>query len=360
MRAVTLISTALFSAKISSAEQFLWGVAGASYQVEGGWNLGGRQPSIWDTFSQQGGHTANNDTGDVADDVYHRYKDDIALAQSMGVNSYRMSISWSRVLSMDSDGTPESQARNEEGIQYYHSVIDTILAANMVPFVTIFHWDLPQSVYDVTNGGWISEEVVDYFHVYCDLLFSEYGDKVRHWLSFNEPLTFCLNGYDFGGHAPGRCSDRSKCPEGDSSTEPYLCSHNVLLSHADVAQLYHEKYASSQGGQIGMTLSGDWAEPMSNSQDDQDAAQRRMLWEIGWYADPMYFGDYPQEMKDLVGDRLPTFTTEQSEMLKGSSDFYGMNEYTGAWVANKVYNTDTPDWNTISKRTVQRRTITVR
>merc|ERR1712080_31149 len=134
--------------------------------------------------------------------------------------------------------------------------------------------------------------------------------------------------------APGRCTSTGpgqSCPAGNSSIEPYLCSHNVLLSHAAAVKVFREKGYDKEGGQIGITLNVDWAEPASNSEADFNASQRKLIWQCAWYADPVWFGDYPQIMKDYVGDRLPKFTDQQKEDLKGSHDFFGLNHYTTAW-----------------------------
>jgi len=161
-----------------------------------------------------------------------------------------------------------------------------------------------------------------------------FGDRVKYWLTFNEPLSFSVLGYDNGIHAPGRCSDRSTCPTGDSSTEPYIVSHNVLLSHSAAVNSYRTKYQSQQKGKIGITLNCDWAEPYSSSSDDVDAAERHLEFNLAWFADPVFFGDYPEVMKERVGNRLPNFTDEQKQALKGSHDFFGLNHYTTQYVIN--------------------------
>jgi len=276
---------------------FLWGTATASYQVEGAWNIS-RGLSIWDTFSHTPGKVANGDTGDVADDNYHRYLQDIAQMKNLGFKNYRFSISWSRLF--PTGVFPP----NPVGFQHYSNVIDALLANGIEPFVTLYHWDLPQDF----PGTWLNPDIVGHFADYAQAAFAAFGNRVKHWITFNEPLTFTVQGYDAGIHAPGRCSDRSICPAGNSSTEPYLAAHHVLLAHAQAVSIYRRLYQRQQGGIIGITLNSDWAEPYTNSNADMTAAERRLEFQLGWYADPIFKGDYPQSMKAIVGNRLPQFS----------------------------------------------------
>lgn len=185
----------------------------------------------------------------------------------MGMNSYRFSISWTRIL-------PYGNATvNPEGIQYYNNIIDRLVELHIEPFVTIYHWDLPQTLED-RYEGWLSAEVEKDFVFYADMLFTIYGDRVKKWMTFNEPWTFCVNGYTTGLFAPGRCSDRSRCNKGDSSIEGYIAAHNVLNSHAAVVDLYRRVYQPFQNGIIGITLNMDWAEPQTSSAADMKAAER--------------------------------------------------------------------------------------
>jgi len=210
-------------------------------------------------------------------------------------------------------------------------------------------------VFEATNGGWINESIVPYYVKYVETVFTYFSGSVKKWLTFNEPWTFCIEGYDGGQHAPGRCTshDGQSCPEGDSSTEPYLCTHNVLLSHAAAVKVFREKGYNANGAEIGITLNVDWGEPASDSAADYNASQRKLIWSLAWFADPIFFGDYPQIMKDYVGDRLPTFTAQQSADLKGSHDFFGLNHYTSAWIQSvDEYNGSFPDWNTDQRTSV--------
>jgi len=331
-----LTMTVNFSCALSShvkgfPSDFIWGSATAAYQVEGAYKEDDRGMSIWDVFSHTPGKTYKGETGDIADDQYHRYENDIKMMASTGFDFYRMSISPTRILP---NGTLPV---NKKGVEHYNKVFDTIIQQGLKPFVTLYHWDLAQALHD-EYGGWLSERSIDDFLVYADVCFKEFGAKVKFWLTFNEPKTFTYQGYGQGTHAPGRCSNRSRCDEGDSATEPYIAAHNVLISHAKSVELYRRKYQKTQEGKIGITLNSDWAEPLSGCPEDLDAAERNMLFMFGWFASPVFFGEYPKVMKDRVGDRLPQFSTNESLLLKGSLDFLGLNHY-GAHYTGAVSNT---------------------
>jgi beta-glucosidase len=293
---------------------------------------------LLDTFSQIPGKIANGDTGLVADESYLLWEKDIDLIENMGLSAYRFSISWPRILPL---GNGEV---NREGLDYYNKIINRLLELKIEPFVTIYHWDLPQALED-EYGGWLSPEIERDFVYYADVLFREYGDRVTKWITINEPWTFCYLAYVKGAFAPGRCSDRSKCPEGDSPTEGYIAAHNVLIAHAAVVNLYRVKYQPSQKGTIGITLNMDWSEPYTDSEEDQKAAERSRLFLFGWFVDPIYFGKYPQAMVENVGDRLPTFTPAQRELVKGSTDFIGLNHYSSKFVMDTPIPQPSTGWS---------------
>nr|Q75W17.1 RecName: Full=Furcatin hydrolase; Short=FH; Flags: Precursor [Viburnum furcatum]BAD14925.1 furcatin hydrolase [Viburnum furcatum] len=306
---------------------FLFGGGSASYQYEGAVKEGGRTPSIWDTFAHEfPDKIADGSNGDVAVDFYHRYKDDVKLMKKIGVNGFRFSISWTRIL-------PSGKlcgGVNKEGVAFYNSLINELLANGIEPFVTIFHWDLPQGL-ENEYDGFLSGQIVNDYRDYAEVCFQEFGDRVKFWTTLNEPWTFCYNGYVNGSFAPGRCST---CTAGNSGTEPYLVAHNLLLSHAAVAQLYKNKYQASQKGQIGIVLVCFWMVPYSDCPYDCEAAQRALDFMLGWFLHPLTYGDYPESMRHLVGERLPQFTEMQAMMMKGSIDFLGLNYYTSIYAAN--------------------------
>ncbi len=300
-------------------DNFIWGTATSSYQIEGAAAEGGRGPSIWDTFSATEGKILNGDTGEVACDHYHRYQEDIELMAAMGVKAYRFSISWSRIMP---DGTPASL--NPEGIEFYDRLIDCCLSHNIEPWVTIYHWDLPDAL-ETRFGGWLGDEIVSLFRDYANVCFKHFGDRVQHWITLNEPWVVAVLGYGQGVFAPGHTSN----------TEPYVAAHNLLLAHAYAVDTYRKLYQPRQGGQIGITNNCDWREPLSDTTEDRDAAQVALEFFLGWFADPIYFGDYPQCMRDNVGERLPRFSDYEQGLLLGSSDFFGLNHYTTMYASQQ-------------------------
>lgn len=277
-------------------QNFAWGVATAAYQIEGAAAMDGRAPSIWDDFCKLNGTIHNNESGDVADDFYHKYKGDIALMKKMGIKNFRMSLSWSRILPL---GTVETGV-NGLGVAFYNYVINELLAAGITPWVTLHHWDTPSALHNKTDkGSFLSLDIVEPFNNYADFAFAVYGDRVKHWITLNEPWTYSINGYGAGGvFAPGRCSTDPKCiingGGGNSSTEPYIVAHNMILAHGRAAKTYKTKYQASQGGVIGFTTNTDFAVPYNISDpDDVAAASRNLAFAFGWFADPVIFGRYP-------------------------------------------------------------------
>lgn len=305
-------------------KDFIWGFATASFQIEGSANVDGRGKSIWDDFSKQPGKTMDGRDGDVATDSYRLWKEDVALLAQYGVKSYRFSLSWSRIIPLGGRNDPV----NTKGIAFYSNFINALLEHGIIPFVTLYHWDLPQALHD-RYGGWLNkDEIVQDYVRYAKVCFQAFGDRVKHWLTVNEPWCVSILGYGRGVFAPGRSSDRGRSPEGDSSTEPWIVGHSVILSHAYAVKLYREEFKAAQGGQIGITLNGDWALPYNDSPQNVEAAQHALDVAIGWFADPIYLGHYPEHMKQMLRERLPEFTPEELKVVRGSSDFYGMNTYT--------------------------------
>ncbi|CAN6249035.1 unnamed protein product [Urochloa humidicola] len=316
----------------SFPEGFIFGTSSASYQYEGGVMEGGKGPSIWDTFTHQHpDKIIDRSNGDVAIDSYHLYKEDVRLMKDMGMDAYRFSISWTRILPNGS----LSGGVNREGVRYYNSLIDELLLKGVQPFVTLFHWDSPQALEDQYTG-FLSPNIINDYKDYAEVCFKEFGDRVKHWITFNEPGGFCSAGYASGLLAPGRCSpwEQGKCSAGDSGTEPYIVCHHQLLAHAETVRLYKEKYQAVQRGKIGISLVSLWFLPLSPSKSNDNAVRRGLDFTFGWFMDPLVGGDYPLSMKGLVGSRLPRFTKEQSEMLKGAFDFIGLNYYTTYYATN--------------------------
>ncbi|KAG2006778.1 beta-glucosidase [Coprinopsis cinerea AmutBmut pab1-1] len=305
-------------------KDFIWGFATAAFQIEGSADVDGRGKSIWDDFAKLPGKTLDGKNGDVATDSYRLWKEDIALLAEYGVRSYRFSISWSRIIPLGGRNDPI----NPKGIEFYSNFIDELLKHNIIPFVTLFHWDLPQGLQDRYKGWLNKDEVSKDFERYARVCFENFGDRVKHWLTINEPWCCAILGHGRGVFAPGRSSDRERNPEGDSSTEPWIAGHSIIYAHALAVKAYREDFKPTQKGEIGITLNGDWAMPYDDNPENVAAAQHALDFAIGWYADPVYLGYYPPYMREVLGDRMPDFTEEEWKVVKGSSDFYGMNTYT--------------------------------
>ncbi|CAO2838807.1 unnamed protein product [Amaranthus hypochondriacus] len=300
---------------------FIFGASTSAYQVEGAAFEDGRKTSIFDTFAHSGRFLKSN--GDVAADAYHKYKEDVKLMKETGLDAYRFSISWSRLI-------PDGRgALNPKGVEYYNNLIDELVNNGIQPHVTLMHFDVPQALED-EYGGFLSHSIIEDFTAYADVCFRIFGDRVQYWTTINEGNMFAFGSYDTGFSPPSRCSFPfgHQCIKGDSTTEPYIVAHNLLLAHASVAKLYKEKYQSKQHGFLGISLYGFHFSPLRNTTADVIAAQRSYVFFIGWLMHPLTIGDYPKIMKRNVGCRLPTFTKNQSELIKGSFDFVGLNYYT--------------------------------
>lgn len=330
--AVVLVSLGLAGAHVryntgglsreSFPEGFVFGTATSAYQVEGEANGGGRKPSIWDVFIKSPGMVADNTTGDVAVDQYHRYKEDVDLMHNLNFDAYRFSISWSRVFP---DGTGEV---NWEGVAYYNRLIDYLLEKGITPYICLYHYDLPLALQE-RYGGLLSRRVINDFADYADFCFKTFGDRVKNWFTINEPKEIASLGYGNGYTPPGRCSKAyGNCTEGDSGTEPYIVAHSLILAHATVVQRYREKYQETQKGKIGLLLDFVWYEPLTRGLADNYAAQRARDFVFGWFMHPVVYGEYPKTMQEIVGDRLPKFTEEEVKIVKGSIDYLGLNQYT--------------------------------
>lgn len=259
--------------------------------------------------------------GDIATDHYNRYEEDIEMLADMGMDAYRFSISWPRIY-------PEGKGTvNQAAIDHYDSLINALLAKGIQPYATIYHWDLPQALEDAYEG-WLGSEIVKDYASFAETCFKAFGDRIRHWITINEPHTFASEGYSgFAVLAPGRRAGLL-FNRGRSKRELYIVAHNLLLSHAAAVSIYREKYQAQQKGCIGIALDCKWYEPFSDCSDDRAAAQRVLEFDLGWFLDPIMLGDYPEIMREKVGDRLPIFSPEQRNAIKGSLDFVGINHYT--------------------------------
>uniref|UniRef100_A0A804LG04 Beta-glucosidase 40 n=2 Tax=Zea mays TaxID=4577 RepID=A0A804LG04_MAIZE len=331
---------------------FVFGTAAAAYQYEGAVKTDGRGQTIWDTFAHTFGKISDFSNADVAVDQYHRFEEDVQLMADMGMDAYRFSIAWSRILP---NGTGQV---NQAGIDHYNKVINALLSKGIQPYVTLYHWDLPQALEDRYNG-WLDRQIVNDFAAYAETCFKAFGDRVKHWITLNEPHTVAVQGYDAGLHAPGRCSVllHLYCRTGNSGTEPYIVAHNFILAHATVSDMYRRKYKAAQNGELGIAFDVIWYEPMTNSTIDIEATKRAQEFQLGWFADPFFFGDYPATMRARVGERLPKFTADEAALVKGALDFMGINHYTTFYtrhndtnIIGRLLNDTLADTGTISLR----------
>ncbi|XP_050208680.1 beta-glucosidase 46-like isoform X2 [Mercurialis annua] len=310
---------------------FIFGVASSSYQVEGAYLSDGKGLNNWDVCTHKPGKIVDGSNGDVAVDQYHRYLDDIDLMESLGINSYRFSISWARILPKGRFGDV-----NLAGISYYNKLIDALLLKAIQPFVTLTHFDWPQEL-EERYGSFLSPESQKDFGHYADICFKYFGDRVKFWATFNEPNFQAILGYRSGEYPPFRCSSPfGNCTAGDSEKEPFMVAHNIILSHATAVETYRTKYQKEQGGSIGIVMHCAWFEPITNSTADQLAAERAQSFFMNWFLDPIIFGKYPEEMTQILGSTLPEFSSSDKEKLSKGLDFIGINHYTSYYIQDCI------------------------
>jgi len=301
--------------KITFPEGFIWGVATAAYQIEGAWNEDGKGESIWDRFSHTPGKIAHGDTGDVACDHYHRWREDVALMKELGLHAYRFSISWPRLL-------PQGRGRvNDAGLDFYSRLVDALLEAAIEPFVTLYHWDLPQALQD--RGGWPERATAEAFVEYADLVARKLGDRVKHWITLNEPFVSAIAGYLEGQHAPGH-SDLD---------EALAAAHHLLLAHGWAVPVI---LRNSPEVQVGITLNLSGQTPASPSAADRAAAWQRDGVINRWFLDPLSARGYPADIVQHYGHPMDFVQAGDLEAIAVSLDFLGVNYYARGVVRSSV------------------------
>ncbi len=286
---------------------FVWGAATASYQIEGAVREDGRGPSIWDTFSHTPGKTFNGDTGDDACDHYHLYPQDVALMRDIGLESYRFSIAWPRIF-------PQGHGQiNLKGLDFYDRLIETLLESNIQPYATLYHWDLPQALQD--NGGWKNRATAEYFAEYADVVSRRLGDRVKGWITLNEPWCSAALGHIMGQHAPG---------EHDLEAG-VRASHHLLLGHG-LAMPILRRNATRPDTEFGITLSLNYIEPGDDSQQATEAAFLLENFTNQWFLDPLFKGKYPDGLAAIMNRYLPIEPGDM-DLISGTLDFLGVNYY---------------------------------
>ncbi|CAL5214162.1 unnamed protein product [Lathyrus oleraceus] len=315
------INSPSFPSRGSFPNGFLFGAGSSALQIEGAQHEGGRGLGIWDDIIEhKKGVYLDVDKFSKKIEHYKRYKEDVQLLKKLGVNSYRMSISWNRVMP---NGTLEGGI-NQEGINFYNNLINELLKNDIEPFVTIMHFDYPLALQQKL-GGFLNHSIVTHFKDFSELLFKTYGDRVKHWTTINEGEVTAVFQYM---HNIDNMSVEACPTKGRICTEAYIILHNFLIAHATSSNLYKTKFQAIQGGEIGIALSSGSYVPYSSNPEDVAAAKRLTDFYWGWVLDPIFHGDYPQIMRKLVGNRLPKFTKKDKKMLNGSTDFIGINYYT--------------------------------
>lgn len=300
---------------IKFPNDFEFGTATAAYQIEGAWNEDGKGENIWDRFTHVPGHIQDKTNGDITCDFYHRYKEDIRLAKKLGIEVFRLSVNWARIL-------PDGQGEvNLAGIEFYRNVLREIRENNMKVCLTIYHWDLPQKLQD--KGGWANRDIVKWYTDYAEILFLEYGNDVDYWITINEPYCIAFLGYWTGEHAPGLH---------DYSTA-LQAVHHLLLAHGAAVKKFRSCNLSSE---IGITLNMGMACP-ENAGDGKDveAARRSVMAGNCLFGDPVYLGRYPEELFEFLDEKgvvLPEIREGDMELINQKLDFFGLNTYTAGTI----------------------------
>lgn len=285
---------------------FLWGAATSAYQVEGSPLADGAGPSIWQRFAHSPGRTHNGETGDVACDHYRRWRDDVRLMADLGLNAYRFSIAWSRIL-------PEGTGRvNEGGLAFYDRLVDALLEHGITPNATLYHWDLPAALDD--RGGWLNRDVAEWFADYARVVFRRLGDRVPMWATLNEPWVVTDGGYLHGALAPGH----------RNLFEAPLATHNLLRAHGAAVQAYRAEAKA----RIGMVVNLEPKVSATDRPEDVEATRRADAYMNRQYLDPLFFGSYPDEMRDIFGEAWPELPAADMALIRQPIDFLGINYYT--------------------------------
>ncbi|KIW12739.1 hypothetical protein PV08_07925 [Exophiala spinifera] len=296
-------------------EDFVHGYSSASYQIEGGATAGGRGPSIWDEHLQE----ANQDTGDDACDSYRLWEQDVSLLQQYRASGYRFSVSWPRIV----PNGGRNDSINEEGIKYYNQLIDALLDAGIEPTITILHFDVPLELHKRYRSFLATDprELIADYTSFAKLCFERFGDRVKKWLTFNEPWIF-----------PSLLS--MGIVKGFSKRDFFRVGHNILLCHSDIVRLYRSEFQQKQNGLISIALNSEWVEPINDDPRAVKDAKLAIERDFGWFADPIFLGTQTTAW-DKYGDDFPRLTQEELALLRGSADFFSLNHYGTGWATGQ-------------------------
>jgi len=314
------------------SKKFEFGIATSAMQIEGAWLEDGRTPTVWDNYAHTKGIVQDGTTADIAADSYHKYAEDIALMKEAGIKHYRMSIQWTRVLPGGVAGSPI----NFKAVEHYRKFLTMLKENDIIAYANIYHNDIP-AILAINGTGKADPEFPIHYANYAEICFKYFGDLVPIWFTFDEP--WCQSVYEFSLSS-------------EANTKPYIIAHNLLLAHSEAAYIYRTKYKKLYNGKIGLNLIGEMAWPLDpNNELDVQAAKRRLMFQLGWFAEPIFKGDYPEIMKKIVGDRLPKFTYEQKLKVKYSIDFFAVNHYYSYMVKDGGYSTKKSYWSDINVTT---------
>lgn len=302
------------------SEDFVWGAATSSYQIEGAVAEDGKGEHIWDVYTREPGRIFGGHTGEIACDHYHRFREDVKIMKEIGLKAYRFSIDWSRVL-------PEGFGRvNEQGIAFYNELIDELLANGIEPYITLYHWELPYEIYK--RGGWMNPQIVEWFGEYAKLVAQRFSDRVKYFFTLNEPQCFVGLGFLTGEHAPGL-----KSPLRDT----FEMAHNALKAHGRAVQMLRAH--AGRTIEVGYAPTGSMCYPASEKTEDIEAAREALFglqgdnnnwtWNVAWWSDPVLLGRYPEEGLARYEKYLPKITEEDMKLIAEPIDFYGQNIYNG-------------------------------
>eukprot|EP00826_Nyctotherus_ovalis_P065091 TRINITY_DN955_c0_g1_i12.p1 TRINITY_DN955_c0_g1~~TRINITY_DN955_c0_g1_i12.p1 ORF type:complete len:408 (+),score=128.74 TRINITY_DN955_c0_g1_i12:173-1396(+) len=324
MRIGIFISLLAVVAEGAFPRNFSFGAATSALQIEGAWLADNRTLAVWDNLARVKRYVKDHSNTEHTCNSYYMYHQDIALMKEYGIKHYRMSIQWSRVLPLARNGTNV----NMKAVEYYRGVLTALREAGIEPYVNLYHNDMPAVLF-VEGNGRMDPEFPMHFRYYADVCFQYFGELVKYWFTFDEPWCQSAQGL-YEAH--------------ERNTKPYMIGYQMILAHAEAVDVYRQKYEEQQG-KIGINLNIEMFWPNNTaSAADKEAARRNLMFQVGWFWNPIMTGDYPEVMKSIVKTRLPAFSDEQKKKVKGSADFLALNHYF-SWVTSDGYNRSVNTYN---------------